>query len=110
MKQQFGAKLARSYMRSVPWIDINHKKEDADAVSIIGQSCGPSRMIVEFQASSSVQFTATRLECAAPISGFNRESNGTEKLENLKVQKLEIKLRAVMLRASCLRMRRDANS
>jgi len=55
-------------------------------------------------------FAATRLECAAPISDFNRKSNGIEKLENLKVQKLEIKLRAVMLRASCLRMRRDANS
>jgi len=108
MKQQFGAKLARSYMRSVPWIDINHKKEDADAVSMIGQSCGPSRMIVEFQASSSVRGDTARVRRAN--QRFNRESNGTEKLENLKVQKLEIKLRAVMLRASCLRMRRDANS
>jgi hypothetical protein len=64
MKQQFGAKLARSYMRSVPWIDINHKKEDADAVSIIGQSCGPSRMIVEFQASSSVHGDTARVRRA----------------------------------------------
>jgi hypothetical protein len=34
----------------MPWIDANHKKEDADAVSMIGQNCRPSRMIVEFRA------------------------------------------------------------
>jgi hypothetical protein len=27
MKQPFGAKLARSYMHSMPWIDANRKNE-----------------------------------------------------------------------------------
>jgi hypothetical protein len=29
MKQRFDAKLAGSYMRSMPWIAANRKKEDA---------------------------------------------------------------------------------
>jgi hypothetical protein len=29
MKQPFGAKLARSFMRSTPWIAASHKKEEA---------------------------------------------------------------------------------
>ena len=50
MKQPFGAKLAGSYMRSMPWIAANHKKEGVDSISMIGQSCRPSRMIVDFRA------------------------------------------------------------
>jgi hypothetical protein len=33
----------------MPDLDANHKKEDADAASMIGQNCRPSRMIVEFR-------------------------------------------------------------
>jgi hypothetical protein len=38
MKQPFGAKSAGFYTLSMPWIDANHKKEDADAISMIGQN------------------------------------------------------------------------
>jgi hypothetical protein len=33
----------------MPWIVANHKKEDADAVSMIGENCRPRNLtIVEF--------------------------------------------------------------
>jgi hypothetical protein len=52
MKRRFGAKLAGPYMRSMPWIGAKRKK-DADAVSMIGENCRPSKIaIVEFGASS----------------------------------------------------------
>jgi len=41
MKQPLGAKLARSYLHSMPWIAANHKKEDAASVSTIIQHCQP---------------------------------------------------------------------
>jgi hypothetical protein len=49
MKQPFGAELAGSYMRSMRWIAVNHKKEDADIAFIMMiQNCRPPRvMIVE---------------------------------------------------------------
>ncbi len=49
MKQLFGAKLAGSFMHSMPWIAANHKNEGA--ASMIGENCQPPRMtIVEFGA------------------------------------------------------------
>jgi hypothetical protein len=53
MKRRFGAKPAGPYMRSMPWIAVNPKKEGAAAVSMIGENCRPSKIaIVEFGASS----------------------------------------------------------
>ena len=50
MKQPFGAKLARSYSRSMPWIAANHKKEDDASVLLTGQNCRPPKVtIVEFR-------------------------------------------------------------
>ena len=35
MERPFGANLARSSMRSMPWIAANHKKEDDTSVSML---------------------------------------------------------------------------
>ncbi len=43
MKRPFGAKLAGSYMRSMPWIAANHKKEGAAPVSMSGENCADLR-------------------------------------------------------------------
>jgi hypothetical protein len=51
MKRRFGAKVAKPYMRSMPWIVANHKKEDALPVLMIGENCrSPKVTIVEFGA------------------------------------------------------------
>jgi hypothetical protein len=51
MKQPFGAKPAGFCMRSMRWIAVNRKKEDAASASMIGETCRrPSTAIVEFGA------------------------------------------------------------
>ena len=51
MKQPFGAKPAGFCMRSMRWIAVNRKKEDAASASMIGETCRrPSAAIVEFGA------------------------------------------------------------
>jgi hypothetical protein len=41
MKQFFGAKPARSYLRSMRWIAASHKTEGAVSVSEAGKACRP---------------------------------------------------------------------
>ena len=43
MKQPFGAKRARSCLRSMPWIDANHTKECAASMSAAGKNSRLSR-------------------------------------------------------------------
>ena len=42
MKQPFGAKRARSCLRSMPWIAANHTKEGAVFMLAAGKNCRPS--------------------------------------------------------------------
>jgi hypothetical protein len=49
MRQPFAAKLARSYLRSMPWIAANRQNEDARPMLMIGENCRrPNLTIVEF--------------------------------------------------------------
>ena len=42
MKESFGARPARSCLRSIPWIVANHEIEGAASVSVAGKTCRPT--------------------------------------------------------------------
>jgi hypothetical protein len=77
MKLPFGAKLARSSMRSMLWIAANHKNEGAALVSMLGQNCRPPKVtIVEYRAVAQVYGPLTKPKAVRTIPAGN-EDHGT---------------------------------